>query len=162
MPPGRVLRGDNWVQSKPIPVPGHESTCYVRGKYDTLFELDDGTYGVIDFKTSRISPGHLDKYSRQLHAYACALENPAPGEYGLGPISTLGLLVYEPTRFAHEIDQDAVLSGELEWVEMARDDDMFMGFLADVLDVLELQEAPPRGESCVYCAYREESRESGL
>jgi hypothetical protein len=162
MPAGRVLRGDNWVQSKPISVPGHESTCFIRGKYDTLFELDDGTYGVIDFKTSRVSREHLGKYSRQLHAYAYALEDPAPGEFGLGPISTLGLLVYEPERFAHETDQDALLSGALAWVEVPRDDEMFIGFLSEVLDVLALPEAPVPGESCAYCAYREESREWGL
>ena len=70
-----MAHGEEWVESTPIEVPGRESTCFIRGKFDTVLRFDDDTYGVVDFKTSRISPKHLAKYSRQLHAYAHAPAN---------------------------------------------------------------------------------------
>ena len=63
MPPGVVAFGEEWVESAPIEVPGRESTCFIRGKFDTVLQFDDSTYGVIDFKTTRVSPKHLAKYS---------------------------------------------------------------------------------------------------
>lgn len=57
-------------------------------------------YGVIDFKTSSVSKS-LANYSRQLHAYAYALEYPSDASELLpGRVSHLGLVVYEPTSFA--------------------------------------------------------------
>lgn len=162
MPPGVVAFGEEWVESTSIEVPGRESTCYIRGKFDTVLQLDDGTYGVIDFKTTRSSPKHLAKYSRQLHAYAWALENPAPDTFSVSPVSKFGLLVYEPGRFMHEVNADASLTGRLEWVEIPRDDDDFISYLSDVVELLELPEPPPPSSSCVWCQYRDASRETGF
>ena len=162
MPPGLVAFGEEWVESTPIAVPGRESTCFIRGKFDTVLQFDDGTYGVIDFKTTRSSPKHLAKYSRQLHAYAWALENPAPDKFTVAPVSKFGLLVYEPGRFSHELDADAALTGRLEWIEIPRDDKEFLKYLAEVVEILELPEAPPPRRSCAWCKYRDASRETGL
>src|SRR5437764_951732 len=92
IPLGVVKLGENWVTSQPIVVPGRSSTCFVKGKFDKVVRFDDGTYGVIDFKTSQRKSDHVPLYSRQLHAYATALENPAPGTLHLAPVTRLGLL----------------------------------------------------------------------
>ncbi|MFQ5874584.1 MAG: hypothetical protein ACE5JL_12395, partial [Dehalococcoidia bacterium] len=52
LPPGVVEFGEKWVESRPISVPGHAATCYIRGKFDTVVKFEDGSYGVIDFKTT--------------------------------------------------------------------------------------------------------------
>lgn len=162
LPPGLVRYGERWVESKRIVVPGHESACFIRGKFDTVIEFDDGTYGVVDFKTSERKAEHIPLYGRQLHAYAHALENPARGKFALNPISKLGLLVYEPSSYEHNTDATANLTGDLSWIEIVRDDEAFMDFLAEVLSVLESPE-PPRGSpSCEWCRYRDTSRRTGL
>jgi hypothetical protein len=162
LPPGVVAYDEEWVESVPIDVPGSESTCFIRGKFDTILHFDDDTYGVIDFKTTRANPKHLAKYSRQLHAYAYALENPAPEKFGVSPVTKLGLLVYEPWCFSHEFDADAALTGRLEWVEIPRNDDSFSSYLKEVVDLLDRPEAPAPAKSCAWCKYRDASRESGL
>jgi len=65
LPPGEVQFGENWVESKPITVPNHESTCFIRGKFDTVIGFDDGTYGVVDFKTSERKAEHIPLRFRQ-------------------------------------------------------------------------------------------------
>jgi hypothetical protein len=95
IPPGIVRFGQKWVRSCRIDVAVENGAGHLRGRLDTVVEFDK-TYGVIDFKTSTPRGDHLALYSRQLQAYAYALENPAPGAFGLAPVTKLGLLVFEP------------------------------------------------------------------
>ena len=78
LPQGTVEFGDKLVHSAPIVLPGHGSTCYIRGRFDAVLRFEDGSYGVVDFKTTSMSRQHVPMYTSQLHAYAYALENPAP------------------------------------------------------------------------------------
>jgi hypothetical protein len=162
LPPGAVAFGEKWVQSAPIEFPGRESSCYIRGKFDTIIRFDDDTYGVVDFKTSAPKKTTTFIYSRQLHAYAYALENAAPDKFALSPVSKLGLLVYQPDEFANHGAGRASLKGSLTWWEIERDDAAFMKFLSDVHRVLELPEPPEPSEKCTFCQYRDASRENGL
>jgi len=70
----------------------------VSGKFDVAAAFDDGTFGVIDFKTTSPADKNIRLYSRQLHAYALALEHPAPGKLGLTPISLIGILAVDPVE----------------------------------------------------------------
>ncbi len=54
LPPGTMAYGEKWVQSAPISLPGHHATITIRGKLDAVVAFDDGSFGVIDFKTSDI------------------------------------------------------------------------------------------------------------
>ncbi|HEV2489164.1 MAG TPA: PD-(D/E)XK nuclease family protein [Candidatus Acidoferrales bacterium] len=157
LPPGIVDGDVSWVQSKPIEVPKHRATCVIRGKIDTLVRFDDNSFGVIDFKTSSRCAEHVQLYGRQLHAYATALEQAAAGHASLSPIRSLGLLVYEPQKFAQVAASAAALTGGMSWIPIERDDKKFFTFLGEILDVLERPE-PPRAEACEWCQYREASR----
>ena len=162
MPDGIIRSGQKWVHSRPIDLGMEDCTCYISGRLDSLIELDDGAWGVIDFKTSRVSGPHIPIYSRQLHAYAYALENPASGRPGLGPITKLGLLVYEPSTFEHTTDQAATLAGEVRYIDIPRNDTAFFDSLREVIAVLSQPAPPEPAPDCPWCAYRRDSRESGL
>jgi hypothetical protein len=164
MPPGVFEYGDRWVESEPIAVqtPDAIRRCVVRGRLDTVVRVDDGTYAVVDFKTTERSAAQIPLYARQLHAYAWALEHPAPGQLGLGPVSRLGLLVFEPAKFLPAGEGPVALSGALAWIEMPRDDGAFLGFLAEALSLLE-EPVPPGGAPlCPWCVYRDAGRRTGL
>jgi hypothetical protein len=124
-------------------------------------QFDDQSFGVIDFKTASAKPEHLAIYGRQLHGYAYALENPAPGAFGLSPISRLGLLAFEPNNFENQVGS-ASLTGRLSWVEIPRDDQKFFRFLDDVVSLLEQPEPPKASPDCEWCRYRGESRRLGV
>ena len=153
MPPGVIEHGEKWVESSPFVIPGRESMCFIRGRFDTVAKLEDNTYAVLDFKTCSRQDKHLELYSRQLHAYALALENPAEGRFSLSPISKLGLLIWEPSEFSDAGDLMA-LAGSFTWVEIPFDVPAFMEFLSEVLNVLEQPMPPEPSPGCEYCSYQ--------
>jgi hypothetical protein len=161
LPGGSVAFGEEWVESLPIAVPGHESTCFIRGKFDSVLAFEDGGYGVIDFKTASSKDEHIPLYSRQLHAYAYALEHAAPGRLRLSPILRLGLVCVEPTGVVDVQEGIPAYTTDLVWIECPRDDDAFLDFLGDVLDVLDHPDPPGGSAACPWCQHRDTARRVG-
>lgn len=158
IPSGIVEYADEWVESDLIRFTDIRSSCFIRGKLDTIVRFDDDSYGVIDFKTSEVNEDHINLYSRQLHAYSYALENPAPGKFSCSPISNLGLIIYEPQEFSIKNIEGASLKGDLKWLEIPRNDKMFLKFIHDLLILFENPEPPDTSPTCEWCKYRNNSR----
>ncbi len=152
LPPGRVLCGDRWVRSRPLEIPGHRRPVFLRGRIDTALTFDDGTFGIIDFKTTDPKSEHLSLYGRQLHSYALAAENAKRGSLQLKRVSIIGLLCVEPVGVAGH-DEGVAYYGEPHWIEIARDDDAFLAFLSQVLFLLEQDSPPAPTPGCPFCTY---------
>ena len=110
--------------------------------------------GVVDFKTVEPNPDHLARYSRQLHAYALALEQPWSGP--ATEVSALGLLCFSPDSFSSS--STATLCGDIKWLEIERDEPSFLRFLIEVMSVIDRSDPPPASRSCVWCRWRAENR----
>jgi hypothetical protein len=147
-PAGVIGSPDRWVKSVPTCVPGCRRPIVFRGRLDAMVACDDGTTGVIDFKTALPADAHLPLYARQLHVYAWALERPAAGR----PTKTgaLGLVCFSPDRFEAGPGSGA-LCGGLEWLGLPRDDDAFARLLTQVLATLDSGCAPPPSPTCPWC-----------
>ncbi len=118
-----------------------------------MLSFDDGSYGVIDFKTSNPSKDSANMYSRQLHAYAYALEHPAPGKLALSPVTKLGLLYFYPDSINQQNIDRLNYGAEIVWIEVEKDEQSFLKFIDEVLDVLESPEAPEHSPNCQWCSY---------
>jgi len=153
LPPGAVILGEKWVKSSIIELPNHKDTCYISGRFDIVVSFDDGSYGVIDFKTGNPSKESANHYRRQLQAYAYALEHPAPRALALSPISKLGLLYFYPSQVNQRSVKHLSYRADITWVEVQKDNDEFLQFLDTVLGVLELPEAPEHSRTCQWCNY---------
>lgn len=162
LPPGTVLHGEKWVKSQPILLPGHTAQCYLTGKFDTAVKFDDGSFGVIDFKTSSPKETHRAFYARQLRAYAYALEHPEAGKFALSPISHLGLLIVEPEAIEKTPTEHIAYLGKATWQEIAIDEAAFLAFLGEVVTVLEQPEPPEAAGNCAYCQYRQAARDANV
>ena len=152
--------GGKWVESSSISISGHASTCFIRGKTDTIAHFEHGSYGVVDFKTSATRPQNIPIYSRQLHAYAYCPEHPGPGKLSLAPITQIGLLCVEPQEVL-DVKGGYAYAGKADWMECPRDDEAFLSFIGEVLSVLDLPEPPEPGKDCTWRNYREGARRSG-
>jgi hypothetical protein len=150
--PGTVLFGDRWVRSGPLFIPGHATPVLLQGRFDTAFAFDDGTFGLVDFKTADPKSDHIALYARQLHAYALAAENSAPGSLGLNPVTQMGLLCVEPTGVV-QVNGGIAYNGTPKWMEVEREDQMFYSFLSDVLDCLARTSPPDPDPNCAFCSY---------
>lgn len=147
-PAGMLDTKERTVESAPY------GNLYIKGRTDGIAELQDGGYAVVDFKTSAVKGEYLPKYQRQLEAYAYALENAAGKGHRAAPVTTLGLLVFEPSAIAGAA-QGINLNGAISWIPMERNAAAFLGFLDEVATVCD-SGAPPRASAeCSYCAYSE-------
>jgi PD-(D/E)XK nuclease superfamily protein len=152
LPKGRVALHDRLVRSRPLQVPGHATQVVFEGRIDTALAFADGTFGILDFKTSAPRAEHIPFYSRQLAAYTLAAENPAEGKLHLSPVSCLGLLCIEPTAMVGLGDRVAYRS-DVHFLEIPRGDDVFMAFVSQVLYLLERPEPPDATPGCSFCSY---------
>ena len=131
-----------WVTSMPYHGNDHANSCFVSGIFDTLVKFEDGTFGIVDFKTTMPADHHVEFYGRQLHAYAYALENAAPGKLSFAPISQMGLLCFNPVDMSEEEGSHLNLNGPAIWVDVPVNKKGFEQFLEEVLTLLELPEPP--------------------
>lgn len=153
LPPGVVILGEKNVRSQLIQLPNHHAICYISGRFDIVVSFDDGTYGILDFKTSNPESESVNLYSRQLHAYAYALEHPATNALALSPVTKLGLLYFYPDRINQQGIEQLAYEADITWVEIDKDEQGFLDFIDEVLDVLELPEAPEHSPNCQWCRY---------
>jgi hypothetical protein len=163
MPVGVFEIAERWLESRPLDVhlPDAVRQCIVRGTLDTLVRLDDGGWGVVEVRSAARASEPLASVARRLVGHAWALEHPAPGSFGVGPVTRFGQLVFEPEKFAWDAGLGS-LTGGVIWIEVPRDDAGLFGFLAEVLSVLDRPEPPGGSPLCAWCVYRDASRRTGL
>lgn len=146
LPNGVVVSQEGWVESKVIP----GTDLYIKGKYDLLVKLKDGTFALVDLKISQPGDDKITKYKTQLGAYKFALENPRSST--ALKITRIGLLVFYPDKARFE-KGDAVLTFPPKWLEVPIDDGGFIKFAKEI-DLLLEGPTPPEGKDCKWCKYR--------
>mgnify|MGYP001619373266 CR=1 FL=1 len=170
LPPGIIRCGEQTVESEPVEAEG-SPPWFIYGKIDSLIEFDDGSWGILDFKTTQISASKGELYGRQLHAYAHAFEHPAAvprvlkGKApGLGPITKLGILCFEPGELLLESPGRQTYRGAVQWIEIPRDSNHFLSFVGETVKLLS-GAPPPPAPTCNWCSYaatmKERSFEGG-
>ena len=125
----------------------------VNGIYDTVLELAEGGFALVDLKTIKVTPRLALTYSMQLHAYAWGLENSSNEANKLFPIKELGLITFEPERFTSRSDSSSALIGKNTWVRVERNDQVFLSFLDQVAELLASETCPSSGKYCTSCQY---------
>ena len=150
--PGRVAFGDRWVRSRPLSVPGHETKVSLQGKIDTALAFDDGSFGIVDFKTSEPKASHVTSTAGNSPATRWQPRTRSEGALDLSPVTQLGLLCVQPVAMVG-VGDDVAYKGTTHFLEIDRDDEAFMAFLSQVLFVLKRPEPPDPQPKCSYCTY---------
>jgi len=157
LPPGRCLSVESWVKSEPLRLPASPADCYILGRIDHLVRFTGGGWGVIDYKTTIHDEVSVEKYARQLHAYAWALERAAPGALQRAPVTRLGLFCLEPQAMLDfEPGERATVALRPEWIEVERDDAAFEAFLGEAVQRATRAEPPAAGADCPVCTYTDD------
>jgi len=149
---GIVALGGTYVQSKPIKINEFQIELIIKGKIDSLILFEDGTIGVIDFKTTQISEDKTNLYFNQLSAYATCLEHNDDSVNKHYKVSELGLVVFEPNSFDQEFSS-AKISGDLQWIKINQDRQKFKSFLKEVAELLS-RDSMELNPKCSFCKYR--------
>lgn len=148
--PDAILKdADQWVKSKPLRNPNFpEIEVILRGKIDGVLKMPDGTYSIIDFKTSDVKSDTAKKYLNQLSCYYYALTNPnSKSDYSLPMNNKAGLFVFEPKNFDVSSEGNGTLTGSFKWHEYELDIDAFEKFIIEeVIPLLAGDEPKPKDD----------------
>lgn len=165
LPAGVIQRGKR-VKSEPIALPGTSYRVQFGGETDTILKFSRAGYGVCDFKTSTPGDEAAALYGRQLHAYAIALEQPAGEALRLAPVSKLGLICFPPddmielpshkpsrSRRAGDSPQRYAYRTSAVWVDVERDDEAFLHFVANAVKLITRRTMPRSAPNCGWCRW---------
>ena len=125
---------------------------------DLVIEFEDKTYGIIDFKTTKISEKKADFYKFQLEAYATIFEN--PGEINsiktplLSPVIKLAILQFDPLVIENKNGMNCNFIFDIGYVELEnRIYEKLIDRVTLALDILQMNEPPVINENCNDCAF---------
>ena len=149
LPPGTLHNGGR-VQSAPHAIGGVDFT--IRGNMDALLRFDDGSVGVVDFKSTTASPQLGDAYRPQLAAYQWALRKPASGDPET--VSVAGILVFAPEEMVDTERGRAYLVSST-WIPVEIEDGWFERFLERLVPLVESPSQAPTRSGCEWCLLRD-------
>lgn len=153
LPRGRIVASNVWCQSTYVEYPELNYQHYIKGVLDSIMQMEDGSYQIIDFKTSDTS-AYAKLYEHQLHAYAYSLLNPMNSydkiEYF--PISGIGLIIFDPD-LGFEVTDGGIgsLKGTLTWKPLEYSMDNFIEFMHEFAKNVASDEEPDFSSKCPYC-----------
>ena len=153
LPNGILCSADEWVKSKPITNDKHpDFEVIIRGKIDGTLKNVDGTYTVIDFKTTEINEEHLQKYIMQLSCYPYCLKYPnSSRDYKLPVSDKVGLFVFEPNEFTIDYNSKASLRGKIVYKEYEYDEEKFVDYIRNtIIPLLAGDEPKPKEDDPLY------------
>lgn len=151
LPPGKFEHKEKFLKSIPIP---NAKKAFVLGRFDLLTKFTDKTHGVIDLKITDPRSENLYKFSKQLHAYKFALENPADKRDRIvEKVTKMGLLVMSPENVEF-MKGEIIFTAKPVWHEIEEDMPAFFNFIDDVVDLLENVQ-PEHSDDCAWCTYRQ-------
>ncbi len=168
---GRVCSGRLPLNSK--------ADFYIAGTFDHLAKLSDGTYAVIDDKTSSANPNNLlaekqsETYASQVNAYSYALETPASGDWineifssrnhvnsiRMVPkkprkkieVSRLGLNNFAITKVEMSKGDSFKFSTKRVWAEVEKNYRALLELCQTIADVTVKKNPPPPPPDCRFC-----------
>jgi len=150
-----VIENGGRVESAPISVGSVDFT--LRGNMDALIRFDDGTVGVVDYKSTTAHPDLAGAYRPQLAAYAWALEHPASAE--AQAVTAAGLLVFAPEEMV-DTDQGRAYLVSATWIPVEIPDDWFEDFLSRLEPLIESPRSASSAPNCGWCDLRRRMRRS--
>ena len=101
------VRPPHWSAFKAV---DSQTGVTVRGEADAIFRCADGSYAIVDYKTTRYNPAYRSMfraYRAQLNTYAYIAER-----VGLSPVSRLSLVYMEPATGEETAQEPKLVHGQ--------------------------------------------------
>ena len=129
------------------------------GKADLILKFHNGSYGVIDNKTTKIRENQ-DYYFYQLESYAAILEQPdnntaekffeANGVDCYFPVTHMGLSMFEPTEIVDHSYQTVTQLFARKWQSVERNPKKLLEKITSMMDIITAPECPD-ASACDKC-----------
>lgn len=141
--------------SIPLEFPEFGCSITIRGYDDRTAELVDGTFAIIEAKTSSPNPANINMYWPQVMAYTVPLEKPADGKPR--EVSIVGLLCFDAYEGSFTVKgRYAAQRGTFHWIPVELDRAKFYSILGEVAELLGSENFPAAGTTCNMCRHASE------
>ena len=127
----------------------------IRGKTDVVveFKTKPKKYGIIDLKTTNITPSKIENYKLQLESYATIFENPNSKTPKFNNIDELGLYLFEPKEITQILDQNCNMKFETMYLKGNRCHNDLISRVTNIIDIYLMKEAPDYNVTCNSCKF---------
>ena len=127
------------------------------GRPDIVIKFDKGGYGIIDFKTTKISDDKSENYKHQLEAYAQIFSKPGSTKSKktplLNPITHMGILQFDPSDIQSHNNNSCDMRMNISYSPLKRDEKDFFENITKIIDILNNPSIPNFTEDCNYCKF---------
>ena len=127
------------------------------GRPDIVIKFDQGGYGIIDFKTTKISEDKSENYKHQLEAYAQIFSKPGSTKSKktpfLNPITHMGILQFDPSDIQSHNENNCDMRMNISFSPLKRDEEEFFKNITQIIDIISQSEIPDFTEDCNDCLF---------
>jgi CRISPR/Cas system-associated exonuclease Cas4 (RecB family) len=127
----------------------------LRGKTDVVieFKTKPKKYGIIDLKTTNISPSKVENYKFQLESYATIFENPNDKTPKFSNVDELGLYLFEPKEITNISDKNCNMRFETLYLKGHRCHDDLISRVTEIIDIYMMKKIPEYNLTCASCKF---------
>ena len=127
----------------------------ISGKTDVVveFKTSPKKYGIVDLKTTKISPSKVENYKLQLESYATIFENPNSKTPKFSDIEELGLYLFEPNEITKISEGSCNMKFETLYLKGNRCHDDLIKRVTDIIDICLMEKPPEYNSTCASCKF---------
>ena len=129
----------------------------LQGKPDIVIKFEKEGYGIIDFKTTKISDDKSENYKYQLEAYAQIFSKPGSTKSKktplLNPITHMGILQFDPSDIQSHNNNSCDMRMNISYSPLKRDEKDFFENITKIIDILNNPSIPNFTEDCNFCTF---------
>ena len=127
----------------------------IRGKTDVVveFKTEPKKYGIIDLKTTNISPSKIENYRLQLESYATIFQNPNSKTPKFSDVEELGLYLFEPKEITKISDGTCNMKFETLYLKGNRCHNDLINRVTDIIDIYLMKNPPDYNLACASCKF---------
>ncbi len=127
----------------------------ISGRTDVVVEFNTRPkkYGIIDLKTTNISPSKVENYKFQLESYATIFENPNDKTPKFSNVDELGLYLFEPKEITNISDKNCNMRFETLYLKGHRCHDDLISRVTEIIDIYMMKKIPEYNLTCASCKF---------
>ncbi len=155
LPDGRIMTELNGFIGSSTLKDNKGRSFVINGKTDVVveFKTNPKKYGIIDLKTTKISPSKTENYKLQLESYATIFENPNSKTPKFSNIAELGLYLFEPKEITKIYEDSCNMKFETLYLKGNRCHKDLIKRVTDIIDIYLMKVSPEYNLNCASCKF---------
>jgi len=155
LPNGRIMTELNGFVGSSTLKDNKGRSFVINGKTDVVveFKTNPKKHGIIDLKTTKITPSKTENYKLQLESYATIFENPNSKTPKFSDIEELGLYLFEPKEITEISEDSCNMKFETLYLKGNRCHEDLIRRVTDIIDICLMEKAPEYNSTCSSCKF---------